>query len=384
MISICKHWLTATQQLRYVLITLLLFSYAPWVTAETALAVTATSNVTATAAYADRNCAIVNGGVKCWGFNEQSMGLGDGSTGKSTLPVQVIPANSNVTALTVGRLHTCAVLNKKQVKCWGHNYYGELGDGTHIDRLKPVKVTELLPNRIDSIAAGDGYTCILANQGVQCWGNAPSHPVLPYSGVTQLSAGSAHACVVIKGGVSCWGSTYDGKLGNGENGFKIYTTPVQAIPPYSGATQVSASQDHHTCAVIKGGVKCWGYNYFGQLGNGSTTTSLVPVQTIAPNSKVTAIAAGSSHTCAVVNSGVKCWGSSGDGKLGIGSPASNQLKPAQTILPGMGMTSIIVGFNHTCAAKTNQLYCWGSNLFGALGNVNITYDSAIPVKGPTL
>ncbi len=380
-----KSQMTNIQNLRYVLIALLLLSYTPSVGAEVAAAgvvVRAASTLTATAAQHERNCAVVNGGIKCWGLNEKSMGLGDGSTKSSIIPVQVIPANSNVTALAVGALHTCAVLNKKQVKCWGHNYNGELGDGTKINRLKPVSVTEILPSKIDSIATGDGYTCILANQGVQCWGNAPSHPILPYSGVTQLSTGSDHACVVINGGVSCWGSVYDGQLGNGESGFKTYTTPVQAIPPNSGVTQVSASQGNHTCAVIKSGVKCWGNNYSGQLGNGSTTRSTIPVQTIAFNSKVTAIATGSNHTCAVVNGGIKCWGSSTSGKLGIGSPASDQLKPAQTILPSMGITSVVVGSSHTCATQTNKLFCWGSNIFGQLGNTNIRYYSYIPASGP--
>lgn len=328
-----------------------------------------------------RNCAIVDGGVQCWGLNEKPVGLGNGYATDSKVPVQAIPAKSGVTALSVGDLHTCAVLNKKQVQCWGYNYNKQLGDGTKTNRLRATLVTELLPAKIDDVAAGYDYTCILANQGVQCWGNAPAYPVPFGSGATQLSAGGDHACAVVNGGVFCWGSAYQGKLGGGVSGLKTYSVPVQAIPQGSGATEVSASQGDYTCAVVNGGVKCWGSNLSGQLGNNSTKTSTTPVQALPAGSGATHVSTGHDHTCAVAKGSVKCWGSHKNGKLGIGQVTSNQLKPV-TLSSITGATAVTAGGLHTCAIVQNKAKCWGSNLSGQLGNTSVKNESYTPVSGP--
>jgi alpha-tubulin suppressor-like RCC1 family protein len=95
-------------------------------------------------------------------------------------------------------------------------------------------------------------------------------------------------------------------------------------------------------------VQCWGYNFNGELGNGTNIDSTVPVQTIASGSGVTSLAVSSNHACAVVNGGVRCWGFNGNGQLGDGSTTS-RTQPVQTIPAGSGVTAVVTGGTHSCA-----------------------------------
>jgi hypothetical protein len=114
----------------------------------------------------------------------------------------------------------------------------------------------------------------------------------------------------------CWGYNSYGKLGNGST--VKSPIPVNVAGLTSGVIAITAG-GYHTCAVARGGaVECWGYNGAGRLGNGSTTTSSVPIAVPALPSGVSAVAAGQAHTCAVASGVVKCWGYGGYGQLGNG------------------------------------------------------------------
>jgi alpha-tubulin suppressor-like RCC1 family protein len=289
--------------------------------------------VAAVAAGRSHTCALtVGGGVKCWGYNYYGQ-LGDGTTTQRTTPVDVSGLTSGVDAIAAGGYHACAATAGGGVTCWGYNYYGQLGDGTTTDRNTPVDVSGLMSG-VDAIAAGYSHTCALTvGGGVTCWGrnsygqlgdgtttdrNMPVDVSGLTSGVAAIAAGELHTCALtVGGGVECWGHNSYGQLGDGTTTRR--TTPVAVSGLTSGVAAIAAGGSHTCALTVGGGVECWGRNEYGQLGDGATTQRSTPVDVSGLTSGVAAIAAGELHTCALtVGGGVKCWGYDLYGQLGIG------------------------------------------------------------------
>jgi alpha-tubulin suppressor-like RCC1 family protein len=289
-------------------------------------------------------CAILpSGALKCWGLNPFG-NLGDGTTSTRSSPTNVIGLATGVIGVSVGSDHTCALMAGGTVKCWGNNEYGGLGDGTTTNQLSPVNVVGL-PGGITAIAAGGGYTCALTSSG----------------------------------GVKCWGLNTTGQLGDGTcNNYS--TTPVDVVGLTSGVVSFSAGATH-TCAVTTGGgVKCWGAGNNGLLGNGSSGNVCSPVNPVGLASNVTAISVGAEHTCALTTGGgVKCWGMNGDGRLGDGS-YDFKLTPSDVFGLASGITKIAAGAQNTCAITTaGGLKCWGENIYCQLHD-GICDTENIPVS----
>ena len=294
-----------------------------------------TSGSTAIAAgHYDYSCAATStGAVKCWGDNQHGI-LGNRSTTYSRTPVVVGGFGSEVRAIAPGYGHACALTSGGGVKCWGENGYGGLGNGTQTASTTPV----------DVIGLG--------------------------SGVRAIAAGANHSCALTSnGGVKCWGGNYNGELGNGGSPL-ISRSPVDVVGLTSGVVAIS-SYFEHTCAVTSGGaVKCWGFNREGELGNGTQTASTTPVGVVGLSSGVRAIAAGYSHSCAITSGGgVKCWGDNHYGALGNGSTSSLSLTPVAVSGLTSGVRGIAAGQFHACAVTSGGgVKCWGQDDNGQLGN----------------
>ena len=287
-----------------------------------------TSGVTAISVGGTHTCALNRDGeVKCWGQNGSGQ-LGNGTTTPSSVPVTVVGLMRGVSAISAGGDHTCALTSGGGVKCWGANYQGQLGNGATADSSVPVDVSSLASG-VSAISAGGSHTCALTSGGgVKCWGynvgNVPVDISGLASGVIAIAAGYIHTCALTNaGGVKCWGSNYVGELGNGST--TDSSVPVDVSGLASGVTAIAASR--HSCALMSGGgVKCWGSNYHGQLGNTTTPVGLVPVDVVGLATAASGIAAGEWHTCALTSDGgVKCWGDNYVGQLGIGTPCDSSV-----------------------------------------------------------
>ena len=315
----------------------------------------------ATGAY--HTCAVLaSGTVQCWGYNGDGR-LGNGASGgRSTTPTAVVgmPAGATAVAVVAGNYHTCALLSDKTVKCWGDNSYDQLGCGSSTLPGSTVPVTvvtnasTLSPlTNVTTLALTNDHACAIQSGGsLYCWGDnlwgqlgngvADSTTVAVRAGTVQAVAvgtGGTHTCVVGSPttgspfNVQCWGSDSYGKLG--DNGSTEIHTPVNARVSANAST-IALGTDH-SCAVLVNPnltVECWGDNSYGQLGNGNTGTSRVPVGVLSL-SQAKLLSGGEGHTCAVVGSGaVYCWGSNWYGQLGDGNGGQDHLNAVPVLVSG--------------------------------------------------
>jgi alpha-tubulin suppressor-like RCC1 family protein len=181
-----------------------------------------------------------------------------------------------------------------------------------------------------------------------------------------LASGFYHSCALLAGGtVKCWGYNGFGALGNGSSNSQS-SVPVSVIG-ISTATALTLGE-FHTCALLaSGAVMCWGSNNFGQLGNGSTTYySSIPVRVTGISTAI-AITAGRGHNCAVLRSGsVKCWGINTRGQLGNGAWTNSNIPVLVRAIKSP--IRLEAGSDHTCALFSGgMMRCWGMNNYGQLG-----------------
>lgn len=238
-------------------------------------------------AASQHTCVITSGGgAMCWGLNGYGQ-LGNNSTADGLAPVAVKGLSTGVVQLTTGMYHTCAITSGAIAKCWGFNGYGQLGNNSNTSSAIPADVTNLS------------------------------------AGVTHIAGGRIHTCAVLADGAAkCWGGNDYGQLGN--NSTAASWAPLSVTGLTSGVARVSTGGDHTCALTMTGAAKCWGYNGAGILGNGNATDSWVPVDVSGLAAGVAVIATGYSHTCAVTNIGsTRCWGYNPYGQLGNGSTSSS-------------------------------------------------------------
>ncbi len=291
-----------------------------------------------------------------WGSDDWGE-LGVNASGEGTPTPVDQPAAVDVTAgirfrsVAAGGAHALGLTTGGEVEAWGANAEGQLGDGTRTESDVPV-----------AVAAPDGVT------------------------FSAIAAGSSHSlALTTTGQVYAWGSNLLGQLGDGSTTDSEVPAPIDA-PDGVTFTAIAAGGDHSLALSSTGAVYAWGANSAGQLGDGTTTSSDVPVRSTAPDGVIlSAIAAGTGYSMALTAEGqVYAWGFNASGQLGDGTDASSPTMAAVTLPPGVTITSIACGADHSLAlSSTGSVYEWGSDVFGQLDTALVdsaTVDSPVPVQ----
>jgi alpha-tubulin suppressor-like RCC1 family protein len=278
----------------------------------------------------DVTCGSSSYSVACWGSNDSGQ-VGNGTTLPAVEPQIIYSPLVALVRVSTGGLHTCAVSIQPRAYCWGSNNYGQLGDSSTTQRLRPVPVSGGLA-------------------------------------FTQVSAGRHHTCGITTASEAyCWGWNADGEVGDGTANDRLTPAPVQG-----GVTFVSVSAgDGFTCGLATDSAAyCWGANASGQLGDGTTEDRLLPTA-VAGGLRFSSVSAGWGHACGVATSGAAyCWGDNAHGQLGDGS-TSGRLQPTR-VTGSLTFLQVSAGLEHTCAGATDRVaYCWGRNDRGQLGNGSI-------------
>ena len=365
-------------------------------------------------------CALLSDStVKCWGMNIYGQ-LGDGTTTERTSPVSV-QSLSSVTKIASKNVHTCAVLSDQSARCWGYSSFGQLGDGSsYPTAYKSSPVEPLYDRKFLQISLGNVHTCaIVSDYSAECWGwnlsgqignmstTKVTSPTAVYSlgtnnhppSVSAIAVGDVHSCAVLSDGTAkCWGDNGYGRLGDGTSTQR--TIPTSVLYHNSNTLSVLPSiaalslGTNHSCALMSDQtVNCWGRNNLGQLGNGTVNNSSIATK-LPSLSFVSKIATGYHHNCVILtDKTLKCWGDNYYGQLGNGKSGGSDTNSdatdtydadieSNTPLQVPSLTNVIevsCGWHHTCVLLSDRtVKCWGRNLNGQLGN-GTTTNSSVPV-----
>lgn len=310
-------------------------------------------------------CGLLGDGrLFCWGNNELGQ-LGDGTTVSSTLPSEVsLPPGLVVAALEASGRRTCILGTDGSVYCWGENLRGELGNGTTDDSSVPMRVVST--TNFEALTVGSHHACALdANGAAYCWGGGIRTP----GGDLALGFDPPDVC-----------------LSNSYFSTRCSTVP-RAVPTALRFDAISAGL-FQTCGRDPNGTgHCWGWNRFGQLGDGTSAPTaggtLVPVA-VGGGVSFASLDAGSLHGCGIAAGGAAyCWGSEAGGtpnqwnlgQLGAGeAPNAEGSATPRPVVGGLNFMSLTTNAEnnvralHTCGiVTTNDVYCWGANGQNQLG-----------------
>jgi alpha-tubulin suppressor-like RCC1 family protein len=327
-------------------------------------------------------CGVTAGGqLYCWGYNYYGA-LGDGTTNDHSVPT-LVAGGRLFRQVSAGEWHTCAITTANRAFCWGYNANGELGDGTNsARRLVPVPVAGGRTFR--QVSAGR-HTCALTTSTtnkVYCWGSAYLGnggeftkyitPQLVSGARTyrQVAVGNDHTCALsTTSKVLCWGFNTYGQLGNGATAEFVARNPV-AVAGTLQYRQVSAG-GYHSCAVTTTNkAYCWGDGQYGQIGDGTTSSRFTP-RAVQGGLTFGRVSGGLFQTCGeTTGDRAYCWGYNGHGQVGDGtSGVDNQALTPAAVQGGHVFKQVATGGYHSCGVVSgDQAWCWGYNYYGELGN----------------
>lgn len=309
----------------------------------------------------------------CWGRTRMV------STARTIFPLAA-PVPSAV-AVSAGAMHTCTAGTDGRVHCWGDNESRQLGNGTDATRMEPLPVGGI-SDAVD-VASGRDFTCALHTGGTaSCWGRVGgTTSITPQliAGVSDgvaIFAGDYHACVLRTGGaVVCWGKNSNGQLGRGTSTFREdVASPPSGLPPL----QSLSLGGEHSCGVTgTGEAWCWGYNFYGQAGTGSTSSRILLPTVLPFVTTVQEIAAGERHTCLLLGDGtLRCFGSNTDYQ----TLATSNPERWPTSDPGLtNVRHVAAGARTTLTLGTmDEVFGFGSNTYYML---MVSGLARTPVRG---
>ena len=288
-------------------------------------------------------------------------------------------------AIKMGSVNTCIVLENSELKCWGNNSTGQLGNGETTNLYTPTTID--IDVSIQNIVLSIRHTCTIASDGSPlCWGSndsgelgngttidslTPVNVTLPTGKkATALALGTTHSCAILDdNSLVCWGDNTYGQIGDGTTQEK--NTPVAVNLGDGRFAKAIAAGQNHTCAILDDdSLKCWGDNQYGQLGDKSLVNRHTPTLIdLGEERSAKKIHTRTEHTCTILdNDSLVCWGKNDDGQLGNGN-TSNTPIPTPVDFGSAKVQQVAVGGSFSCALVGNySLMCWGGNRFGQLGN----------------
>jgi alpha-tubulin suppressor-like RCC1 family protein len=340
--------------------------------ATTPVEVQAITTAIAAAAGGDHTCALLaSGHVDCWGANNVGQ-LGNGTTTSASAPVEATGLATGA-GVAAGEEFSCAVLTSGHVDCWGQNNAAQLGNGTTTNSSTPREVTGI--GTATQVAAGDEYACALLSSGrVECWGSGElgdgthTYATTPVevqgiTNATAIAAASDFACALLSTAhIDCWGLNNWGQLGNASSSESNVPVAVQGMSDAAGVTAGGLGNiSGHTCAVLTSGrIECWGYNYYGELGDG-TAWSTLPGQALgvswaATPTAITGAASSIGQTSATLNATVDPEGETVTSCLfEYGTSSSYEASVPCSAFPEPGAAPVAVSANLT-ALSANTTY----------------------------
>jgi alpha-tubulin suppressor-like RCC1 family protein len=311
-----------------------------------------------------------------WGHNYYGQ-LGDGTMDEKTSPAKVGTA-TNWVQISTGYMHTIAIKSDGTLWAWGANWFGQLGDGTTTDRLSPVQIGTA--TNWSKVSVSYGHTIAIKTDGtLWAWGyneygqlgdSTTTDKLSPLkigtaTNWSNISTGDYHT-LAIKSDGTIWSCGHNsyGQLGDGTMNPKLTFAQIGTATNWSN---ISAGSYHSAATKIDGTLWAWGENWDGAIGDGSTTNRLSPIQ-IGSETNWSKVSCGYMHTAATKSNGsLWAWGSNYSGQLGDGT-TNSKYSPVQ-IGTGTNWSKIGTGESHTSAIMNDgTLWAWGNNSVGQLGD----------------